>query len=90
VTTRLLGPLADARATARFVAKRGSSWPACRSRSSCFRELDPRACFESVDAEGDWTAPERTFATVRATGRAVLGGERVALNFLQRLSERRP
>ena len=86
VTTRLLGPLADAPATARFVAEAGFVVAGLPIAQLVFRELDPRACLESVDAEGDWTAPEKTFATVRATGRAVLGGERVALNFLQRLS----
>jgi len=86
VTTRLLGPLADAPATARFVAEARFVVAGLPIAQLVFRELDPRACLESVDAEGDWTAPEKTFATVRATGRAVLGGERVALNFLQRLS----
>ncbi len=86
VTTGLLGPLADAPATARFVAEARFVVAGLPIAQLVFRELDPRACLESVDAEGDWTAPEKTFATVRATGRAVLGGERVALNFLQRLS----
>ncbi len=86
VTTRLLGPLADAPATARFVAEARFVVAGLPIAQLVFRELDPRACLESVDAEGDWTTPDKTFATVRATGRAVLGGERVALNFLQRLS----
>jgi nicotinate-nucleotide pyrophosphorylase (carboxylating) len=86
VTTGLLGPLADAAVTARFVAEARFVVAGLPIAQLVFRELDPGACLESVDGEGDWTAPEKTFATVRATGRAVLGGERVALNFLQRLS----
>lgn len=51
-----------------------------------FRELDARAAWDAVVAEGTWVEPGTTIATVRASARAVLGGERVALNLLQRLS----
>ena len=86
VTTRLLGPAARAPATARFVAEGRCVVAGLPIAQLVFRELDPRASLEIHTAEGDWTAPETTFATLHASGRAVLAGERVALNFLQRLS----
>jgi nicotinate-nucleotide pyrophosphorylase (carboxylating) len=86
VTTRLLGTAAHAPATARFVAEDRFVVAGLPIAELIFHELDPRACLESHAAEGDWTVPEATFATLGASGRAVLAGERVALNFLQRLS----
>jgi len=86
VTTRLLGPAAHAPATAGFVAEDRFVVAGLPIAKLIFHELDPQACFECHTAEGDWTAPEKAFATLRASGRAVLAGERVALNFLQRLS----
>jgi len=86
VTTRLLGPAADARAIARFVAEGRFVVAGLPIVEVIFHELDPGGCLESHTAEGEWTGPEKTFATLRASGRAVLAGERVALNFLQRLS----
>ncbi len=86
VTTRLLGTAANAAATARFVAEGRFVVAGLPIAELVFHELDPRACLESHTAEGDWSVPEATFATLHANGRAVLAGERVALNFLQRLS----
>jgi nicotinate-nucleotide pyrophosphorylase (carboxylating) len=86
VTTRLLGTAAHAPATARFVAEGRFVVAGLPIAELIFHELDPRACLESHTAEGEWTVPEATFATLQANGRAVLAGERVALNFLQRLS----
>jgi len=86
VTTRLLGPAADARTIARFVAEGRFVVAGLPIVELTFHELDSTACLESHTAEGAWTTPETAFATLRASGRAVLAGERVALNFLQRLS----
>jgi nicotinate-nucleotide pyrophosphorylase (carboxylating) len=86
VTTRLLGTAAHGPATARFVAEGRFVVAGLPIAELIFHELDPRACLESHTAEGDWTVPEATFATLQSRGRAVLAGERVALNFLQRLS----
>jgi nicotinate-nucleotide pyrophosphorylase (carboxylating) len=51
-----------------------------------FRALDPDVVFEPLGPEGQWREPPA--AVLRATGdaRALLGAERTALNFLQRLS----
>ncbi|PYO99962.1 MAG: carboxylating nicotinate-nucleotide diphosphorylase [Gemmatimonadetes bacterium] len=86
VTTRLLGPAADARTIARFVAEGRFVVAGLPIVELIFHELDSTACLESQIAEGAWTTPETAFATLRASGRVVLAGERVALNFLQRLS----
>jgi len=51
-----------------------------------FLRLDPHTDFELLAADGDRVAPGKTILHIRGPGRAVLTGERVALNFLQRLS----
>jgi nicotinate-nucleotide pyrophosphorylase (carboxylating) len=86
VTTRLLGAAADRAATAHFVAEDRCVVAGLPVVAVVFRELDAGACLESGRAEGRWAAAGATFATVRASAGALLAGERVALNFLQRLS----
>jgi len=51
-----------------------------------FHELDPAAAVTPAIAEGAWALPGARLATVRGAAGALLAGERVALNFLQRLS----
>ncbi|HET9940871.1 MAG TPA: carboxylating nicotinate-nucleotide diphosphorylase [Candidatus Eisenbacteria bacterium] len=51
-----------------------------------FRELDPEAKVEWTVAEGGTLVKGAKFATIHARARAILSGERVALNFLQHLS----
>ncbi len=51
-----------------------------------FRELDPDVEVEAHVAEGARVTPRTLVATVRGRTRAILTGERTALNFLQRLS----
>lgn len=51
-----------------------------------FRELDPKATLESLVDEGRWTDLGASIATVHASAAALLGAERTALNFLQRLT----
>lgn len=50
-----------------------------------FRELDPACCFEPLLREGQDCAAGQTLARVTGKARALLTGERTALNFLQRL-----
>jgi nicotinate-nucleotide pyrophosphorylase (carboxylating) len=54
--------------------------------SAVFLRLDPRTEFDVLVADGDRVTAGQTVLRIRGTGRAVLTGERVALNFLQRLS----
>lgn len=51
-----------------------------------FRQLDPRAVFTPLAAEGDRVPPGRIIATLRGPARALLTGERTALNFMGRMS----
>src|SRR5262245_51973911 len=53
---------------------------------SVFLELDEQVAFEPQVAEGDRVAAATTVALVSGPARAILTGERVALNLLQRLS----
>ena len=54
--------------------------------SAVFLRLDPRTEFDVLVADGDRVIAGQAVLRIRGTGRAVLTGERVALNFLQRLS----
>ncbi len=86
VTTRLLGTVGDGPAVAHFVAEGRFVVAGLPIAGSIFRELHPGACLEPQTREGAWAEPGTAIATVHATARALLAGERVALNFLQRLS----
>ncbi len=86
VTTRLLGAAADHPAAGRFVAESRFVVAGLPIAARAFEELDPRACLEPLTGEGAWTEPGTSLATVRGAARALLAGERTALNFLQRLS----
>jgi nicotinate-nucleotide pyrophosphorylase (carboxylating) len=86
VTTRLLGARAECPAVGRFIAEGRfvvAGWPVV---ACVFQELEVATRLESLIPEGEWAAPGTTIATVRARARTHLAGERVALNFLQRLS----
>jgi len=86
ITTRLLGAAANRAAALRFVAEAPFVVAGLPVVELTFRELDPQAQLETHVAEGAWAESGVTVATVRAQARALLSGERVALNFLQRLS----
>jgi nicotinate-nucleotide pyrophosphorylase (carboxylating) len=86
VTTRLLGAARERPAVGRFIAEGRfvvAGWPVV---ACVFQELEPEARLEPTTPDGAWTAPGETIATVRARAGTHLAGERVALNFLQRLS----
>ncbi|HCC32880.1 MAG TPA: carboxylating nicotinate-nucleotide diphosphorylase [Clostridiales bacterium] len=51
-----------------------------------FRRIDPRIELVALTAEGELTRPGARLATVQGPVAGILKGERVALNFLQRLS----
>lgn len=51
-----------------------------------FTELDPRVVVESLATDGDHCQPGATLAILSGPARALLTGERAALNFIQRLS----
>lgn len=51
-----------------------------------FKKLDPSIYFEPLHADGEKIESGKTIAVVKGRTRPILTGERVALNFLQRLS----
>ena len=85
-TTRLLGEKADGVAELRFVSEGRFVVAGLPVAELVFRELDAGARFSGSAAEGAWAAPGEVIASVVAPARVLLAGERVALNFLQRLS----
>lgn len=86
VTTPLLGASAHASATGRFVAEAPCVVAGLPVAALVFTELDPGATFRPAAQEGDRAVAGTVLATVTASARTLLAGERAALNFLQRLS----
>jgi len=84
-TTRLLGATADRRVVARFVAEERFVVAGLPIAAAAVRELDSDVQFPE-SAEGAWVGPGDVIAAIRARAGAILSAERVALNFLQRLS----
>jgi len=86
VTTQLLGPAIERPAYADFVAEARFVLAGIPVVASVFAELEPTARVEPRCKEGEWVAAGSLLARVRARAGTLLAGERVALNFLQRLS----
>ena len=85
VTTRLLGAAAGRPASAAFIAEGHFAVAGLPIVGRVYAELDRDACLEPVAREGAWVEPGAVLARVRAPAATLLSGERVALNFLQRL-----
>lgn len=85
VTTRLLGTTVDRAGEARFIAEDRVVVAGVPVVAAVFHELDPTATVTAAVAEGSWIDAAATIVTVRGRAGALLAGERVALNFLQRL-----
>jgi nicotinate-nucleotide pyrophosphorylase (carboxylating) len=77
---------ADARARGVFIAKQGLVVAGLHVAEAVFRVLDGKVVWRSEASDGDALEPGASVATVSGNARAVLTAERVALNFLQRLS----
>jgi len=86
VTTPLLGTAAQTRAAGRFVAEHDCIVAGLSVAALVFRELDPEAVLQPILADGARANGGSVVATVSARAGTLLAGERVALNFLQRLS----
>jgi len=84
-TTESLVP-EDALAAGRIVARKPCVIAGGPLVQAVFRELDPRVKVEIVIADGEPAAAGATAIRVAGPARAILSGERTALNFLQRLS----
>lgn len=85
VTTNLtVGP--DLGMDGRFVAKSPGVLAGLDIASLAFTLLDPRCAVTHLVADGAAIQPGQTLATLRGPARALLTGERTALNLLQRMS----
>ena len=85
VTTDSTVP-ADEVSEARIVAKASGVLAGLPVVEAVLRELDPEAAVEPAVQDGGEVVPGQMVALIRARTRAILTGERTALNFLQRLS----
>lgn len=85
VTTRACLP-AGARARGRIRARRACVACGLRVAAGVFRALDRRVRFRPSVRDGREVRAGATLARVEGPAAAILGGERVALNFLQHLS----
>jgi nicotinate-nucleotide pyrophosphorylase (carboxylating) len=77
---------ADARATGVFVARQPLLIAGLDVALEVFRIVDPKIGWETRAREGDRFDTGNAIASVTGSARAILTGERVALNFLQRMS----
>jgi nicotinate-nucleotide pyrophosphorylase (carboxylating) len=85
VTSQYLIP-ADANAVATFTAREPGVFAGAGAFEAAFRLTDPRITVEWRVVEGARFRAGETLASVRGPARGILTGERVALNFTQRMS----
>ena len=76
----------DAQLTGRFLAKEGGVIAGLDVAAMTFIELDPQAQMICNVGDGERVERGTEIARVIGQGRAILSGERVALNLLQRMS----
>ena len=88
VTSEALIPV-DATATASVVAREAGVLSGVRVLRETARQVDPLIEVETRAADGDRFEAGDTVAVVRGSARSILRAERVALNLLQRLSDRK-
>ena len=85
ITTRaLLDPALHAQA--RIVAKQNLTLAGVAVLHAVYRVLDPTVVVSATCEDGATLEAGQTFATLQGPAHSLLGGERVALNFLQHLS----
>ncbi len=77
---------ASSRGWAELVAKAGGVIAGLEVAAEVFRQADPAVAFEPKRVDGDRVEPGDVVAEVSGPVRGILGGERTALNFLQRMS----
>ena len=85
ITSDLTIPAA-AKATAKLVARKPGVIAGLIASEAAFRLVDPSLKFDVALPDGSKAEPGAMLATVSGPARAILAGERVALNFLGHLS----
>jgi len=73
-------------ATARIIAKERAVVAGADVATEVFRRVDPVLCIEILQQDGAIVAGGAAVIEIRGQARSILTAERVALNFLQRLS----
>ncbi|WP_341919316.1 carboxylating nicotinate-nucleotide diphosphorylase [Hydrocarboniphaga effusa] len=84
VTARLIA--ADKQASARVISREAATVCGRDWVDEVFRQLDARVHVQWNVADGEQVAPDQVLFTLQGPARAMLTGERTALNFLQTLS----
>ncbi|GAB4369051.1 MAG: carboxylating nicotinate-nucleotide diphosphorylase [Calditrichia bacterium] len=72
--------------TGKFIAKEGGVIAGLEVARITFELLDSQIQLSEIIGDGGEVNPGDVFATIAGSARAILRGERVALNFLQRMS----
>ena len=85
ITTNATVP-ASAQGAAVFAARKPGVISGLAVAQATFRAVDERVGFEALVADGDAVVPGAVIAKVHGPARALLTGERVALNFMGRMS----
>jgi len=85
LTTNSIVPI-DATSTGYILTKETGVLAGIPVAENVFRFLDPSIQFYAHACDGELVERGRLLAEVRGNARAILSGERLALNFLQRLS----
>jgi nicotinate-nucleotide pyrophosphorylase (carboxylating) len=85
ITSSLTVP-AGRQARGRLLAKSAGVISGLDVAGEVFRRVDPAITFTPLIGDGDAVVPMTPIATVAGPARSLLTGERVALNYLQRLS----
>jgi len=85
ITTEATIP-ADRSCTAVIIAKEAGVLCGQPVAEATFRALDPRLTYEVLVPEGSEVTPGQGVARISGSARSILTAERVALNFLQRMS----
>lgn len=85
ITTNLLIP-AESQTTAVLIAKSDGIIAGLPLAEKIFQKLDPKVNFVTNIEDGERVSKGQPIATIHGAYRALLTGERLALNFLQRMS----
>ncbi len=85
ITTNLLIP-AETKTTAILIAKAQGTIAGLQVVEAVYRKLDPEVRFQTEINDGAKVTYGQIIATIEGQYRAILTGERLALNFLQRMS----
>jgi nicotinate-nucleotide pyrophosphorylase (carboxylating) len=85
ITTQFFVP-EELQSAARIIARERAIVAGVETAAAVFRRVDPALAIEIVRADGVEVAPNDIVVQLRGSARSILTAERVALNFLQRLS----